>query len=498
MDISQLQIDPSLIKLVDECVYEISIGFVPNMKVPGRFYSTPDMAELAFQELNEWLSNRNKGLPSIIQIAFVATLPGITKYSYGMPDMHSGYGFSIGGVAAFDTSDPNCIISPGGVGYDINCGVRCFTTHLSREQVEEQKEKLINTMSKKIPSGVGGKLKNFMDIKDLPDILAKGSRWAVEHGYGVSEDIENCEEHGCMKDADPSLISRRALSRGNGQLGTIGAGNHYVEVQYIEKIYDEEAAKVMGLKEGEVVCMIHTGSRGLGHQIADDFIKEMEKNCDDCNLPDKQLSSAQLKSDLGQRYYKSMCAAANFAWCNRQVITHFAHESFKEVFGTEDKMDLIYDAAHNIAKIENHEFNGVKCQFIVHRKGATRAFGKDREEIPARYKGIGQPVLIGGSLGTSSYILVGTEGNVNNSFSSTCHGAGRAMSRSKALHSITAEKIEEQLKEKGIELRAANAHTVIEEAPETYKDVDSVIEACDTVGVSKKVARLVPIAVIKG
>ena len=251
-----------------------------------------------------------------------------------MPDMHSGYGFSIGGVAAFDTCDPNCIISPGGVGYDINCGVRCFTTHLKREEVEAKKKELIEAMYRNIPTGVGGKRKNFMTKEEVPEVLSKGAGWAIEHGYGVPEDLENCEEGGCLKFANPSLITNRAIDRGNGQLGTLGAGNHYVEVQYIDEIYDDKAAEVMGLKKGEVVCMIHTGSRGLGHQVADDFIKEMEQKCFNPNLPDKQLSAAPLYSDLGQRYLQSMGAAANFAWCNRQIITHFARKAFTEVFGT--------------------------------------------------------------------------------------------------------------------------------------------------------------------
>ncbi|KAK8834992.1 hypothetical protein M9Y10_016636 [Tritrichomonas musculus] len=504
--VNSLQINPDMIHPVEgeECVYEIPIGFVPNMRVPGRFYATKDMADFAFEELNNWIQNKSSGLPSIMQIAFVATLPGIKKYSYGMPDMHSGYGFSIGGVAAFDTSDPECIISPGGVGYDINCGVRCFTTHLTREEVEAKKKDLIAAMYRNIPTGVGGKKKNFMKKTDLPEILSKGAGWAIEHGYGVPEDLENCEEGGCLKFANPSLITDRAIERGNGQLGTLGAGNHYVEVQYIDEIFDERAAEVMGLKKGEVVCMIHTGSRGLGYQVADDFIKEIGKKCCTTDLPDKQLSSAPLQSELGQKYLQSMGAAANFAWCNRQVITHFARKAFTEVFGTtnsngeEIKMDLIYDVAHNIAKIEKHTVDGVEGEYIVHRKGATRSFGPDREELPPKYKEIGQPVLIGGSMGTGSYILVGTVEEENGSFGSTCHGAGRAMSRSKAMRELQIGHVREELNQKGIELKAADKNTIIEEAPESYKDIDQVIEACQKVGVSKKVAKLVPIGVIKG
>ena len=495
-----LDFNIDLIKQIEPDVYEIPIGFVPNMRVPGRFYATPEMAELAFTEIREWRENQTRGLPSIIQIAYVATLPGITKYSYGMPDMHSGYGFSIGGVAAFDMSDPESIISPGGVGYDINCGVRCLTTHLTKDEVFPHIKDLIDSFFKLIPTGVGGKRKNFVTKKDIPDILTNGAKWAVDHGYGVIEDLENCEEGGRVSYAKASLISDRAISRGIGQIGTLGSGNHYVEIQVVDQIFDEEAAETMGLVQGEVVVMIHTGSRGLGYQVADDFIKEMEYKCKNSNLPDPQLSSAPVKSELGSRYLHSMGAACNFAWCNRQIITHFVRTAFKEVLQRDDlQMDLIYDVAHNIAKIEKHVVDGVEKEFIVHRKGATRSFGSDRKsEIPIKYRNIGQPVLIGGSMGTASYILVGTPEDVNNSFGSTCHGAGRTMSRSKAAREIDPNEIEKKLTEKGIEMRAANPKTITEEAPESYKNIEDVIEACDRVGLSKKVARLVPIGVIKG
>lgn len=499
-DQAQIEFNIDLIKQIEPDVYEIPIGFVPNMRVPGRFYATPEMAELAFTELREWQQNPVRGLPSIIQIAYVATLPGISRYSYGMPDMHSGYGFSIGGVAAFDMSDPESVISPGGVGYDINCGVRCVTTHLKKEEVMSHKKELVDCLFKYIPVGVGGKRKNFITKKDMPDILTNGAKWAVDHGYGVIEDLENCEEGGHVTYADASLISDRAKSRGISQLGTLGSGNHYVEIQVVDQIFDEKAAQTMGLVVGEVIVMIHTGSRGLGYQVADDFIKEMEIKCKNSNLPDPQLSSAPVSSELGSRYLHSMGAACNFAWCNRQIIMHFVRVAFKEVLGRNDlQMDLIYDVAHNIAKIEKHVVDGVEKEFIVHRKGATRSFGTDRKsEIPIKYKDVGQPVLIGGSMGTASYILVGTPEDVNNSFGSTCHGAGRTMSRSKCRNEINAEDIENELAAKGIEMKAANKDTIVEEAPESYKNIEKVIEACDRVGLSKKVARLVPLGVIKG
>lgn len=496
--LKSLKIDPSQIKLVAPCTYEIPIGFVPNMKVPGRFFSTPEMAALSFEELNNWLANRSLGLPSIMQIAFVSTLEGVTKNSFGMPDMHSGYGFSIGGVAAFDTSDPKAIISPGGVGYDINCGVRCLVTDLSEEEVRPKIKQLIDAMYRNIPVGVGGKLKGLMNKEDVPEILSKGARWAVEHGMGTEEDLENCEEGGCMKLADPSLISERAIARGTGQLGTLGSGNHYAEIQVVDKIFDEEAASVMGLRKGQVVVMIHTGSRGLGYQVADDFLGEMAAQPAD-GLPDKQLRSPALQSEIGQRYLHSMAAAANFAWCNRQVIMHNARQALMSVFGERAKeTHLLYDVAHNIAKIERHVVDGVEREFIVHRKGATRSFGPGRIEVPEKYREVGQPVLIGGSMGTASYVLAGTKESMEVAFGSTCHGAGRTMSRSKALRTVKAADVRAALTEKGIVLKASNKETVQDESPQAYKDVEQVVEACQTVGVSRKVARLIPMGVIKG
>jgi tRNA-splicing ligase RtcB len=496
---SMIRVDPSQIKLISECIYEIPIGFVPNMRVPGRFYATPGMAALAFDELNQWLSNQNRGLPSIMQIAYVSTLPSITCFSFGMPDMHSGYGFSIGGVAAFDTADPNCVISPGGVGYDINCGVRCMTTGLTREQVQPHIKSLVDELYKVIPVGVGGKRSSFLNLTDIPEIVTKGACWAVERGYGVPADLENCEEGGCVPYCDPELISVKATARGKDQVGTLGAGNHYVEVQYVDEVFDTGAGEVMGVHPGDVVVTIHTGSRGFGYQVADEFILEMKQAGITTGLPDPQLAFAPLGSELGQRYLHAMGSAANFAWCNRQVIMHFARRAFQKVFpAAELKMDLIYDVAHNIAKIERHVVDGVEREFIVHRKGATRAFGPGREEIPLKYREIGQPVLIGGSMGTASYILAGNEEDAANSFGSTCHGAGRTMSRTRAEKGLSADAIRARLNEMGVELRAASKTTIVEEAPEAYKDVEEVVNACHIVGISRKVARLIPMGVIKG
>ena len=494
-----LRIDPSLIKEVKPCVYEIPIGFVPNMRVPGQFFSTPEMAKLAFEELQTWMANREKALPSIMQIAFVSTLPGITKNSFGMPDMHSGYGFSIGGVAAFDTSVPGAIISPGGVGYDINCGVRLMTTNLTWDEVEPVKERLVNALYKHIPVGVGGKLKGVTTKKDIPEILRKGAKWAIERGYGTAEDLENCEENGCLEFAKPELVSDRAVMRGVGQLGTLGSGNHYAEIQRVDKILDPEAAAVMGLKEGQVVIMIHTGSRGLGYQVADESLAMVHQKFVSDALPDHQLASPPFQSPEGQAYFHAMAAAANFAWCNRQLIMHQARKALQEVFpGRELDTHLVYDVAHNIAKVEKHVVDGEEREFVVHRKGATRAFGPGRPEIPEKYRAIGQPILIGGSMGTASYVLLGTEASMNTAFGSTCHGAGRTMSRQKALRTVPVAKVQNELKEKGVFLRAANKDTVSDESPEAYKDVEQVVDACQEVGISKKVARLVPMGVIKG
>ena len=490
-------VDADAIKLVAPCTYEIPVGFVPDMRVPGRFFATPEMAALAFKELRDWKEDQMKGLPSILQIAYTSTLPGISVASFGMADMHSGYGFCIGGVAAFDRSDKEAIVSPGGVGYDINCGVRLMSTNLTREDVEPRITELIDELYKEIPVGVGGKRKSFITKNDIPEICKLGAKWAVNRGYGVAEDLELCEEGGCVSYADPKAVSQRAIARGMGTLGTLGAGNHYVEIQVVDEVFNEKAAEVMGLRKGQIVVMIHTGSRGLGHQVADDFIKTMEAQCEQTNLPDKQLASAPLDSDLGQKYIQAMGAAANFAWCNRQVIMHFARKAIAAVMKRDDlKMDLVYDVAHNIAKLEEHVIGGVEKEFIVHRKGATRSFGPSRPEIPAKYKEIGQPVLIGGSMGTASYVLVGVDGNC--AFGSTCHGAGRTMGRAKAVRELDPDAIQAELEAKGVTLRAASKKTVVEEAAVTYKDIDQVVEACSTVGLSGKVARLVPLGVIKG
>jgi tRNA-splicing ligase RtcB len=461
------------------------------MRVPGLFYATDSLADSALHELRDWMTNRTSGLPSLLQIAFTATLPGITTASFGMPDMHSGYGFSIGAVAAFDTSDPECIISPGGVGYDINCGVRLLATDLRRADVSKKMGKLVEALYRVVPVGIGGKRKNFVKRSDLQEIATRGVKWAVARGYGVPGDVENCEENGCVGHADFGCVSERAIQRGVDQLGTLGSGNHFLEIQVVEEIFDSAAAEAMGLFAGQIVVMIHTGSRGFGYQIAEDYVKEVERIADS-RLPDRQLSATAFDSELGKRYFGAMGAAANFAWCNRQIITHFTRVAFRETLGRDVKLDLVYDVAHNIAKIEQH--GGRKL--LIHRKGATRAFPPGKKELPAKYRTVGQPVLVGGSMGSPSYVLVGTHGNP--AFASTCHGAGRAMSRSRAVKTLSLERTQKELADKGIAFRAASEKTVVEEAPETYKDVDQVVTACEAVGLSRKVARLLPLGVIKG
>ncbi len=426
---------------------------------------------------------------SLKQVANVATLPGIVGASFAMPDIHWGYGFCIGGVAAFDANDG--IVSPGGVGYDISCGVRLLKTEFEKKDVSGKIPGLMSILFKDIPTGVGSHRRDFkLSPDDEKQVLKKGARWVVERGYGVQEDLARIEDGGAIRGADVSAVSSRALERGRDQLGTLGAGNHFVEVGYVAEIYDSEAAGRMGLFKDQVVVTIHTGSRGLGYQICDDSLDMMIKAAGKYHieLPDRQLCCAPITSPEGEQYLAAMAAAANYAMANRQMITHYLREAFEHYFRkstAELGIDTVYDVSHNIAKFEEHKVGGVSKRVLVHRKGATRAFP-------------GQPVLIPGDMGRYSYVLVGTEGSMRSTFGSTCHGAGRLMSRNEAKRRARGRNIVRELEEKGITVFGASKGTVVEEMPEAYKDVAEVVDVVAAAGISKKVAKIVPLGVIKG
>ncbi len=456
-----------------------------GMRVPARLYASDSLIESI---------RRDKTLD---QARNVACLPGILRMSYVMPDAHQGYGFPIGGVAAFDPDEG--IISPGGVGYDINCGVRLLRTNLREADVTARRRELLAAIFDEVPAGVGKSGITKLSLGVLKDILVKGAAWAVENGYGSPDDLLFTEEGGRMKDADASGLSGRALERGIPQLGTLGSGNHFLEIQKVDRILDQAAAKAFGIDaEGQVLVMIHCGSRGLGHQVATDYIEAMTDKFGVKNLPDRELVHAPLKSALGQEYYRSMCAAVNYAFANRQMIAHWVRGVFKKVLGSSEGMRPIYDVCHNVAKTETHAVDGKSMRVCIHRKGATRSFGPGRREVPAPYRAVGQPVIIPGSMGTSSYILAGTDEAEARSFGSTAHGAGRLMSRQEALRRFRGEKIRDDLAARGIELRSTSWKGVAEEAAEAYKDVDEVVRVSDALGLGRLVARVKPIGVMKG
>jgi tRNA-splicing ligase RtcB len=473
------------LKKISEDVWEIPTDYKPGMNVPGHIF----------------LSDRLMGgleSGALDQTANVATLPGIQKYSMAMPDVHIGYGFPIGGVAAFDMETG--VISPGGVGFDINCGVRLLRSELTAEEVKPHKVDLINALYEAVPSGLGSESKFRVNDAQLAEVFRIGARWAVENGYGVKADLEHCEENGEMKGADPAKVSKKARDRGRPQLGTLGSGNHFLEIQKVEKIYDETVAKAFGLREGQVTVMVHCGSRGAGHQICTDYVKTMEQASRKygINLYDRQLACAPLSSIEAKDYFAAMAAGANYAWANRQIISHWVREAFSKYYKRDVRMDLVYDVAHNVAKFEEHDVDGSKKMLCVHRKGATRAFAPGRSEVPVTYRDVGQPVIIPGSMGSASYVLAGTQRGMELTFGSTCHGAGRVMSRNEALREIRGNEVKRQLLERGIVVKAPKDSAIAEEAPEVYKEIDEVIAVVDRLGISKKVARLVPIAVAKG
>lgn len=436
------------------------------------------------------------------QAANVTMLPGIVGKSLAMPDIHWGYGFPIGGVAAFDAEEG--VISPGGVGYDINCGVRLVRTNLHVSDLDAKKiQGLIDEMFKNVPSGLGSKARVRLSRKELEDVLRLGARWAVENGYGWEEDVDFLEENGCLEYADLSKVSEKARQRGAPQLGSLGAGNHFLELQKVEEIFEAEAAKVFGIEnKGQIVVMIHTGSRGFGHQVCTDHLRFLESAVKKYNiwLPDRQLACAPVNSPEGQAYLKAMACAANFAWSNRQMIVHWVRESFEKILNTnaEDlEMKIIYDVCHNIAKLEEHEIDGKKRKVYVHRKGATRAFGPGKREVPLKYRDVGQPVLIPGDMGTESYLLHGTD-RAEETFGSTCHGAGRLMSRHEALRRWRGEEVVRDLKSRGIYVHPASWKVAAEEAPDAYKDVRSVVDVTHGAGISQKVVKFRPLGVVKG
>lgn len=476
------------LRRIDSTRLEIPRDYKPGMRTNGIIY----VDEALERELEQ---------KSVEQVANVATLRGIVGSSLAMPDIHTGYGFSIGGVAAFDIRDG--IISPGGVGYDINCGVRLLRSNLHREQVTPRMKDLIEGFYREIPTGVGSKGVIRLESGEHKKVLRKGARWVVEQGYGEQEDLEHTESGGCIEGADPGLISDRAYERGRAQLGTLGSGNHFTEIQYVDEVYDETLANSFGLFPGQVMVMIHTGSRGFGHQVCTDFLEVMQRAARkyDIALPDRELACAPFDSAEARDYLAAMRAAANYAWANRQLIMHWVRESFSRILGLgpgETGIRLIYDVAHNIAKVEEHVVNGKKRTLIVHRKGATRAFPPGHAELPADYRQTGQPVIIPGDMGRASYLLVGTARGMQESFGSTCHGAGRILSRHQAIKRAKGRAIWREMEDQGIIVRATGRGTLAEEMPEAYKDVSAVVNVVHQAGLSRKVVRLRPMGVIKG
>ncbi|MBN2419442.1 MAG: RtcB family protein [Deltaproteobacteria bacterium] len=460
------------------------------MRVPGLIFSNSELIKAVKED------------QSLIQVANVATLPGIIRNSLAMPDIHWGYGFPIGGVAAFDLDEG--IISPGGVGYDINCGCRLMTTRLKADEIRPLIKDLTLALFKNVPSGVGSKGSIHLSKRDLFKVAVQGASWATRNGFGDSYDLERTEDYGAIDDsADPSVLSERAIKRGSDQLGTLGSGNHFLEVQVVDKIYDSNKASVYNLYEGKITVLIHSGSRGFGHQICDDFLKEMIQQTIKypVDLPDRQLACARLKSDQGRRYLAAMACAANYAWANRQILMHWTRETFCKALSISHRelgMQLLYDVCHNIAKKELHSVEGRELMVCVHRKGATRSLPPGHLLLPEIFSKVGQPVLIPGNMGTSSYVLAGAEGAMVNTFGSCCHGAGRLLSRNQATKIAKGRSISHELEENGIFVQATGNKTLKEEMPEAYKDVSQVVKVVHEADLAHKVARLRPLGVIKG
>jgi tRNA-splicing ligase RtcB len=485
-------------KQVDDCRYQIDPDYQSDpMKRAGLKMRVPG---LIFANRRMWDQIISDNSPD--QVANVATLPGILGHSFAMPDIHHGYGFAIGGVAAFDAEEG--IISPGGVGYDINCGVRLIRSDLRYGDIKPQVKNLVEAMFGNVPSGVGVGGKRKLSPKEINRVLEEGAGWAVREGFGWNADLEHTEENGCIRGGDPTLVSDKAKKRGAPQLGSLGAGNHFLEIQRVDAIYDPVAAAAFGLTEvGQVTVMVHTGSRGCGHQICTDYLESMRRANQKYNIPlvDRELSCAPASSEEAQRYFAAMKCGANYAWANRQMITHWVRRAFEQVLAEKaDRLGLqqIYDIAHNMAKLEEHEFEGKTRRMYVHRKGATRAFGPGHSAVPHAYRQVGQPVLIPGDMGSASYLLVGTEKAMRETFGSTCHGAGRKMSRRAATKKFRADQVRAKMQQDGIYLRSASHRGVAEEAPGVYKNIDDVVEVAHNSGIAAKVVRLRPVGVVKG
>lgn len=476
-------------KKIGNMTYKIEKDEALGMKVPIIIFADDQLLE-------KMMNDR-----TIKQAVNVSTIPGILQNVVVLPDGHEGYGFPVGGVAAMDAEEG--MISPGGVGYDINCGVRLLRTNLKEQDVRPKLKELVNDLFNSIPSGVGSKGAIRLSSSQLDEVLVKGVPWAIDNGYGTKEDAEVCEENGHMDKADPNKVSDRARKRGAPQLGSLGSGNHFLEIQKVAEIHDEEAAKRMGIEQGQVTILTHCGSRGFGHQICSDYLRISEQALKKYNisLPDRELACVPNSSEEGESYRKAMFAALNFAWSNRQMITHWTRKSFERVLKQSEadlEMNLVYDVSHNIAKVEKHTIDGKQKSVVVHRKGATRAFPANKEEVPKKYRDLGQPVFIPGSMGTGSWILLGQPNSMNLTFGSTAHGAGRTMSRTKARQNYTESQVKKFLSDKGIEVKALTRDGIVEETPQAYKDVDLIVNVSHELGIATKVAKLVPIGVIKG
>ena len=475
---------------VDEYRFRIPKKYKPGMRVDGLIFADEGLLK----------DIRQDKAPE--QVANVAFLPGIVNHSLAMPDIHWGYGFPIGGVAATDPENSG-VISPGGVGFDINCGVRLLKTNFQYEEIKKKIKDLVYVLFSDIPSGLGSKGDIRVSTREEKEILTKGAKWAVDRGLGTQEDLECTEEYGAMQGADPLSVSERAYERGKAQSGTLGSGNHFLEIQTIDQIYDSESADIFGLSLGQITVMIHSGSRGLGYQICDDYSRDMIRCLQkyNINVPDRQLACAPFNSPEGKNYFSAMKCAANYAWANRQCLMHLTRKVFGKGFGTSWQdigMQLIYDVAHNIAKIEKHKVNNKEKNLCVHRKGATRAFAPGHPALPARYKKTGQPVIIPGDMGTNSYLMVGTQKAMDETFGATCHGAGRVKSRTQAIKTIDMDRLLKDLDSKGIVVKASGRKTILEEAPAAYKDINKVVDVVHNAGISKRVCRMRPLGVIKG